>query len=139
MLVKLRVVSGKPAGKTVLFRPGDYFLGRGPECHLRFNSDWVSRQHCLLRVSEQGASLRDLGSRNGTLINGRLSDGEQVLKAGDQVQVGPVVFEVTIERDAPAEPAPLDPFALQPEGEQLRDSVQDSTDLYPSLGDKDTD
>jgi len=103
MILHLRVVQGKPAGKTLVFGPGDYILGRGDECHVRFNSEWVSRQHCLLRVRDAAAVLRDLGSRNGTLINGRLCQAEQTLADGDLVQVGPVTFLVVLEPGARAE------------------------------------
>jgi pSer/pThr/pTyr-binding forkhead associated (FHA) protein len=102
MTVKLNVVQGRPAGKTVVLPPGEYFIGRGAECHIRPNSDWVSRQHCLLRVAVDTAFLKDLGSRNGTLVNGvLLIGGEQELRHGDQVQFGPLVFEVQYE-DTPA-------------------------------------
>src|SRR6201993_772373 len=70
MKVKLLVVHGRPLGKALLFPSGEFVFGRGEECHVRPNSDWVSRQHCLLRVAEDGVHLRDLGSRNGTLVNG---------------------------------------------------------------------
>src|SRR4051812_32508110 len=107
MNVKMVVVQGRPAGKGLLFPSGEYYFGRGPECHVRPNSDWVSRQHCLLRVTAEGASLRDLGSRNGPLVNGALLDGERALYPGDQVQIGPLVFEVQFEdAAAPACPAP---------------------------------
>src|SRR3954464_1523270 len=109
MILKLRVIQGKPAGKTLVFRPGgDYILGRGDECHVRFNSDWVSRQHCLVQVRDAGAVLRDLGSRNGTLINGQLCEGERELNHGDQVQVGPLTFEVALDSSA-VEAAPQMP------------------------------
>src|SRR3954452_2899720 len=97
MNVKLLVLQGRPAGKALLFGQGEYFLGRGPECHVRFNSDWVSRQHCLLRVREDGVSLRDLASRNGTLVNGRLLESERRLADGDLIQLGPTVFKVRLE------------------------------------------
>jgi predicted component of type VI protein secretion system len=106
MNIRLLVVQGKPAGKSLLFGPGDYFLGRGQECHVRFNSDWVSRQHCLLRVVADQASVRDLGSRNGTLVNGQLVGQERFLLQGDQVQVGPVVFEVHLDREPGPNPTP---------------------------------
>jgi pSer/pThr/pTyr-binding forkhead associated (FHA) protein len=97
MKVRLRVVRGKPQGKCFSFPPGEFVIGRGSECHLRPNSSWVSRQHCMLRVTDVGASLRDLGSVNGTLVNGRRLVGEHPLAHGDQVQVGPLVFEVCLE------------------------------------------
>ena len=116
MILQLRVVQGKPAGKTLVFGVGEYLMGRGDECHVRFNSDWVSRQHCLLRVSVSGAALSDLGSRNGTLINGRLCKGEQALADGDQVQVGPVTFLVSLKPGTPADTGKID--TLHPEGSE---------------------
>jgi pSer/pThr/pTyr-binding forkhead associated (FHA) protein len=96
MKVKLVVIRGKPAGKTVEFPAGEFYFGRGKECHVRSNNEWISRQHCLLRVTSSGAYLRDLGSRNGTLVNGVLLSEELQLQTGDQVQLGPLVFEVRL-------------------------------------------
>ena len=133
MILKLRVIQGKPAGKTLVFRPGgDYYLGRGDECHVRFNSDWVSRQHCLVRVRDTGAVLRDLGSRNGTLINGQLCEGEQALKDGDQIEVGPLTFEVALVSSA-VEVAPERPEPLHTEEEAPNRSGTDATALRPVL------
>ncbi len=102
MAIKLIVVQGRPQGKALRFPVGQYYFGRGAECHVRPNSDWVSRQHCLLRVTKEGAWLRDLGSRNGTLVNGELVAVERRLEYGDQVQVGPLVFEVQPDSAQPA-------------------------------------
>src|SRR5438067_3420385 len=102
MDVKLVVVQGLPAGKSLSFPRGEYYFGRGAECHIRPASDWVSRQHCLLRVTADEVFIRDLGSRNGTLVNGMLVEGEQRLFAGDQLQIGPLVFEVQVEVISPA-------------------------------------
>lgn len=109
MSIRLRIVQGRPAGKSMLFPYGEYVFGRGAECHVRPNSDWVSRQHCLLRVTAEGAFLRDLGSRNGTLVNGTRLLDECCLQDGDQLQIGPLVFEVLL-----GEPAavPVSPEAL---------------------------
>lgn len=97
MNVKLLVVHGRPKGKALHFPRGEYVFGRGSECHVRPNSEWVSRQHCMLLVSERVVCLRDLGSRNGTLVNGRRILADQRLEDGDQVQIGPLVFEVRVE------------------------------------------
>src|SRR5262245_33955940 len=127
MNVKLLVLQGRPAGKSLLFVPGDYFLGRGPECHVRFNSDWVSRQHCLLRVTSELASLRDLGSRNGTLVNGQLLGGEHSLVEGDQIQIGPVLFQVELEQTVVESPA------TTPSGAVLRAEDHDSSNQEPHM------
>ncbi len=104
MNITLLVVQGRPAGKKLVFPRGEYYFGRGVECHVRPESDWVSRQHCMLRVAEDGVTIQDLGSRNGTLVNGERITQEQPLWSGDLIQVGPLVFELQI--DATATPAP---------------------------------
>ena len=70
MNVKLVVVQGKPEGKEIPLRTPKFLIGRGTECHLRPNSELISRHHCLLIIGESGVTLRDLGSTNGTLVNG---------------------------------------------------------------------
>jgi hypothetical protein len=51
----------------------------------------------LLHITRTAASIRDLGSTNGTLVNGIRVVGERKLMDGDQVQVGPLVFEARLE------------------------------------------
>jgi pSer/pThr/pTyr-binding forkhead associated (FHA) protein len=97
MTLRLRIVHGKPNGTQLSFDRGEYLFGRGAECHVRPNSEWVSRQHCLLRVTPEAAWLRDLGSPTGTLVNGVRLLREQLLAQGDLVEVGPLVFEVQID------------------------------------------
>ena len=135
MNIRLLVVQGKPAGKSLLFGPGEYYLGRGQECHVRFNSDWVSRQHCMLRVTGDRASVRDLGSRNGTLVNGQLVGQERILCQSDQVQVGPVVFEVHLDPSRGPDPTPggEDIFRSGESDTNLGNPPLDSTVLPPFL------
>ena len=106
MAIRLSLVQGRPQGQQLIFNRGEYLFGRGAECHVRPNSEWVSRQHCLLRVTPEAVSLRDLGSRNGTLVNGVRIVEERNLCHGDRVEVGPLVFEVQFD------PAPPPPEAL---------------------------
>lgn len=94
MPLQLQLVHGRPHGQDLSFDRGDYLVGRGNECHIQPNSDWVSRQHCLLRVTPSDAWVRDLGSGVGTLINGVRLLGEHQLTAGDLLEVGPLVFKV---------------------------------------------
>jgi pSer/pThr/pTyr-binding forkhead associated (FHA) protein len=102
MDVRLKVVHGKPRGHFLQFGPGEFVFGRGPECHIRPNSELISRQHCILRVrSDGGVSIRDLGSANGTLVNGSLVIGERPLQDGDTLQLGPVVLQLVVQPDAP--------------------------------------
>jgi pSer/pThr/pTyr-binding forkhead associated (FHA) protein len=96
MNVNLVVVHGKPPGKALEFPCGEFVFGRGSECHVRPNSSWVSRQHCLLRVTDHTVQLCDLASTNGTLVNGKRLIGERELTHGDKIQIGPLVFEVRL-------------------------------------------
>jgi pSer/pThr/pTyr-binding forkhead associated (FHA) protein len=98
MSIQLQVVLGKQRGKHLTFAPGEFVFGRGPECHVRPNSELVSRQHCMLTVAKEKklASIRDLGSVNGTLVNGTRVREEQVLYDGDRIQLGPFVLLVKI-------------------------------------------
>jgi pSer/pThr/pTyr-binding forkhead associated (FHA) protein len=97
MQLRMKVVKGKPEGHCIAFPAGEFVFGRWPECNVRPNSDLVSRQHCLLKISANKAIIRDLGSRNGTLVNGQLVVGERILEHGDTLQLGPLVLEVIVE------------------------------------------
>lgn len=94
MKITMLVVQGRPKGKCLRFPTGEYLIGRGVECQVRPNSAWVSRQHCILRIDESAVHVRDLGSTNGTLVNGVRVIGERTLEEGDQLQVGPLVLEL---------------------------------------------
>jgi len=103
MKVQLVVVQGKPEGKTIPLAGPKFKIGRGEGCHLRPNSDLVSREHAEFEILVDSVTVRDLGSRNGTDVNGKpLAKGEPLaLKNGDLVKVGSLTFAVAIE-GAPA-------------------------------------
>ena len=71
-------------------------LGRRQDCHLRIPTRDVSRIHCDILRRDEKLFAKDLGSSNGTYINGkRIAEAE--LKAGDRLRVGPVTFYVQID------------------------------------------
>lgn len=101
MKVQLVVVRGKPEGKVIPLVGPSFKIGRGETCHLRPNSEQVSREHAEFTISNDAVAVRDLGSRNGTLVNGKALTAEACqLKDRDLVQVGPLTFAVAI-LDAP--------------------------------------
>ena len=100
MQMHLKVVKGNPKGHCLSFPAGEFIFGRGPECDVQPNSALVSRQHCLLQITDKNALIRDLSSRNGTLVNGQLVIGDQTLAHGDTLQLGPLVLEVLIDAAA---------------------------------------
>src|SRR5437870_4739332 len=125
MDVHLKVLHGKPRGHCLRFGPGEFVFGRGPECHVRPNSELVSRQHCMLLVKPNGGlSIRDLGSANGTLVNGSRILDEFSLKDGDTLQVGPVVLQVVMA--APPQPSTLETAVVNLDETALGMPAQDS-------------
>ncbi|MER5702846.1 FHA domain-containing serine/threonine-protein kinase [Micromonospora sp. NPDC002296] len=89
-------------------------VGRAPACRIRVDDEQrrISRYHCLLDVNPPSARVRDLGSRNGTYVNGELIDGEQDLRHGDEIRVGRARLRITVADDRPATvaaPAGADP------------------------------
>ncbi len=71
-------------------------IGRRRNCDLRIPLDSVSRRHCQLSVENGSLKVRDLGSRNGTFLNGKRIE-EVIAHAGDFIQIGPVVFGLQID------------------------------------------
>jgi predicted component of type VI protein secretion system len=105
MKVQLVVVRGKPEGKVIPLVGQSFKIGRGETCHLRPNSEQVSREHAEFTINGDTVSVRDLGSRNGTLVNGKaLTTDACRLKDQDLVQVGPLTFAVAIVGVAIASP-----------------------------------
>ncbi|HZA36051.1 MAG TPA: FHA domain-containing protein, partial [Vicinamibacterales bacterium] len=79
---------------------GTTLVGRDPECEISHADPRLSRRHAEFRVTSDGVRLRDLGSRNGTLVNGRRVD-EIVLTPGDIVQIAHLTIRFN---DAGADP-----------------------------------
>ncbi len=114
--VTLLVTAGPIRGKRFEFTAHDTFLfGRSPDCHAELapSDASASRHHFLLEANPPAARLRDLGSLNGTHVNGVRHGGrernetpEQAaqreypqvdLKDGDQIRVGATIFSVKVE------------------------------------------
>jgi pSer/pThr/pTyr-binding forkhead associated (FHA) protein len=77
--------------------PSDVTLiGRRQDCDLCIPLSVVSRKHCELNMDQNRLMIRDLGSRNGTFVNGQKVE-EARLNPGDQIQLGPVTFIVQID------------------------------------------
>jgi DNA-binding winged helix-turn-helix (wHTH) protein len=70
---------------------GEHVLGRDPELELTFASPSVSRRHARLRVGPSEAVLEDLGSKNGTWVNGRRIAGPVALADRDEIRLGNTV------------------------------------------------
>lgn len=74
---------------------GTFTIGRGSENDLRVDDKFVSRRHAQIRLASHGYVLEDLGSKNGTYVNGvRIGIGPQPLCDGDQITLGTGVITV---------------------------------------------
>lgn len=94
--VSLKVLGGKHNGEIVPITTPKFLIGREDDCHLRPNSDMVSRHHCAFTVDDFGVRLRDLGSTNGTLVNGERIRGVAQLNEGDEIAIGKLNFQLLI-------------------------------------------
>uniref|UniRef100_UPI00366DA0CF protein kinase domain-containing protein n=1 Tax=Plantactinospora solaniradicis TaxID=1723736 RepID=UPI00366DA0CF len=73
--------------------PATVLVGRAATCDLRLDEPQVSRRHCLIEIDPPQVRVRDLGSRNGTQVNGT-AVLERELATGDAIQVGDAVIRV---------------------------------------------
>jgi len=131
-------------------------IGRQRNCDFRIPLESVSRRHCQVHCDNEGVILRDLGSRNGTLLNGmRMSHEEQVLRPGDRIEIGPIAFVLQVDgqpdsdslraQQPAAQESPLDVNPVTEDdalgGDEFADGLGDSGDLdildLDELGDLD--
>ena len=81
---------------------GTVLIGRGPEAEVFVGSDDASRKHAQLDVNGLEVTITDLGSRNGTFVNGERVEAPRRVFPGDQILVGDAVL--MIEREAHSVP-----------------------------------
>jgi pSer/pThr/pTyr-binding forkhead associated (FHA) protein len=111
--MKLNLVVQTPGpnlGKVLDIKLSQFVVGRDPQCHLRPASPMISKRHCAVLQREGRAFIRDFGSTNGTFVNNEPVKGEIELHHGDQLKIGPLVFEVRLEASTPVNrPTPPPP------------------------------
>ncbi len=115
----LKVVSGPNAGAEIGMEKGKtYTLGKDSEsCDILFQDLSVSRSHAKISINDEGViEIEDLGSKNGTAVNGTLITQKQIITSQDLVSLGTTVF-IIIDRESTQETiyAPLTPHAEVPE------------------------
>jgi len=76
-----------PAPPVRLDRTRPAVIGRGSACDLRVHSHEASRHHAEVRFNGKAFAIRDLGSTNGTAVNGTRVEGERELTPGDQIGI----------------------------------------------------
>ena len=92
-----RLVSLAPeAGRIVRLDGGECLFGRRLDCHVHIHDQRVSRRHARIRREGDALQLEDLGSSNGTFVNGRRIHGAARLHHGDEVEIGASRYRVDL-------------------------------------------
>jgi pSer/pThr/pTyr-binding forkhead associated (FHA) protein len=115
--IVLTVTQGALHGKEFIFKdPALCTIGRADDCEIQMPGDLasadISRHHCLLEIDPPAIRVRDLGSKNGTFVNGKRIEQnqnhtprwettpdvseDQELKDGDELRLGHTLFRVGI-------------------------------------------
>ena len=104
----LEIVEGDEAGRQVAVT-GPIEIGRDASADVSLGDEQASRHHA--RVSGQGDAVQveDLGSTNGTYVNGQPIEGPRALRPGDQVRVGLTVLELRTAQDVQRQPSAVQP------------------------------
>lgn len=100
---QLVISEGKEAGREFEFDQDSVIIGRTAECDVILYEAGVSRKHARIVVDDAGIWIEDLGSSNGTKVNGSVIEKKKALKDGDSISMGPVIFA-------------FKPVELEPEG-----------------------
>ncbi len=101
---ELVVTAGPARGTRFPLTGGAHTVGRSAQCECSILDEAVSRRHFELQVDRNGVALRDLGSGNGTLVNGERAD-DVTLVHGDVIQIGDSTLEFREKGRAPMSPS----------------------------------
>jgi DNA-binding winged helix-turn-helix (wHTH) protein len=80
-----RIVLGD---REIALSPGEHVLGRSPDAAVFVDDAGVSRQHAKIVIGEQGTTIEDMGSKNGTMLNGSVIQSRTPLVDGDVIVLG---------------------------------------------------
>src|SRR5471030_641595 len=119
-------------------RPGDYVIGREPECEVRVEAELVSPRHAQLTVNFDHALIEDLGSSNGTFVNGKPVTEPTRLWPNQKIQIGAATVELRRLKTVPHPDVSLAPTTaavqqLLPE-EFLREKKYDIGGMFAQGG-----
>jgi pSer/pThr/pTyr-binding forkhead associated (FHA) protein len=113
----------KLGSKTMVVPEGQHDLGRITDCWVTLDDELASRHHARLHLRGDVLELEDLGSRNGTFINGVRLEGRRTLVDGDRIRIGRQIIAVVGSDSSAGD-----------EDEQLRRTLAPGEDTrFPSL------
>jgi hypothetical protein len=94
-MARLIYRNGPQPGAAIELRPGLNRIGRNPANDIQILDSSVSSAHCEMHVSDLGIAFRDVGSTNGSFLNGQRVTKE-ILTAGKVLRLGSVEFDIDI-------------------------------------------
>jgi predicted component of type VI protein secretion system len=101
----LVVTEGPLAGRRIDL-DGELVIGR-EDAELTIDDEELSRRHAVLRTAAEGVEIEDLGSRNGTFVNGQRIAAVTRLNGGDSLKLGRSVFAIELSRAAATVASPV--------------------------------
>jgi signal transduction histidine kinase/pSer/pThr/pTyr-binding forkhead associated (FHA) protein len=121
-VIALKVIQGPDRDMNFEVTGDSAFIGRDPDTDIALNDMKISRQHALLEQIRGIWAIRDMGSANGTYVNGRKISKPMALKLGDQIRVGRSLL-LFGGAQAASRLAALDPGRIRVDQGQLVDSA----------------
>lgn len=119
--------------ENVSLSEGTYIIGRSRSADYYVSDPNASRRHARVSISGNEMRIEDLGSKNGTLVNGVRLVGARVLRDGDQVTIGSQQLTLRLATSTEAEAASRNRVVAEAEWGQLSDQTERTLDLLDVL------
>jgi DNA-binding winged helix-turn-helix (wHTH) protein len=92
-------------GREVLLKKAQTIIGRDLDVDVQLESALISRHHARISIDGTSVLIEDLGSRNGTFVQGRRVEAPMQLEHGDEIRIGPILLTFRVSSpSAPTEP-----------------------------------